>query len=354
MMEYSKQDAIMMRGFAALCMVILHLFCRQGADVFGQPLIWLNETTPLVFLFGFFAEIAVPLYSISAGYARQITYQRGAESFSNSVKRIIKLLRVYWIVLLLFCILGLYFDKSRIIPGNGGEFIRNFFLISSYNGSWWYLRTYVILLLIPYKVLMLPIKKLKLSFGLILCFAFEVMNYALDKFAIWESIIGGGLVQTELKNFLFVLPYVWAGAILCRFDVIKRLRIWYGDKCSQKQSNMVVLGSMIALFMVCNIIHKFVLCGIFAVLIFILFALLNKHRVGAAAFLFLGEHSTVIWLSHMFFYLYIFEDLVFVAKYPVLILLMMLTLCIATSYCVKAINKCVDIVLCHLSRTSFR
>lgn len=58
--------------------------------------------------------------------------------------------------------------------------------------------------------------------------------------------------------------------------------------------------------------------------------------------LFLGKHSTNIWLVHVFFYAIIFKDLVFKAKYPILILLFMLLLCIATSYVVMFIQKILD------------
>ncbi len=62
----------MTHGLAILSMVILHLFCRTGESVYGTPLIWVNKTTPLVYYFGFFAEICVPLYTLCAGYARQL------------------------------------------------------------------------------------------------------------------------------------------------------------------------------------------------------------------------------------------------------------------------------------------
>lgn len=34
-MNYNKQDTTMTKGFAILCMIMLHLFCRQGKEVFG-------------------------------------------------------------------------------------------------------------------------------------------------------------------------------------------------------------------------------------------------------------------------------------------------------------------------------
>ena len=89
---YSKQDAVMTRGMAILCMVVLHLFCRTGKDVFGRPLLWINSTIPVVFLFGFFSEICVPLYSLCAGYARQYMEEKKKSSWKNNFHRIMKLM----------------------------------------------------------------------------------------------------------------------------------------------------------------------------------------------------------------------------------------------------------------------
>ena len=48
-MTYNKQDAQMTKGLGILCMLILHLFCRQGAAVSGTPLLWIDDTTPFVY-----------------------------------------------------------------------------------------------------------------------------------------------------------------------------------------------------------------------------------------------------------------------------------------------------------------
>ena len=55
-MTYNKEDAQMTKGLGILCMLILHLFCRKDAAVFGTPLLWINESTPFVYTFGFFAR----------------------------------------------------------------------------------------------------------------------------------------------------------------------------------------------------------------------------------------------------------------------------------------------------------
>ena len=53
----------------------------------------------------------------------------------------------------------------------------------------------------------------------------------------------------------------------------------------------------------------------------------------------MGKHSTNIWLIHMFFYLYLFKDFVYVAKYPLAILALMLVICIGCSYIINMLLK---------------
>lgn len=55
-------------------------------------------------------------------------------------------------------------------------------------------------------------------------------------------------------------------------------------------------------------------------------------------FLFLGKHSTNIWLTHMFFYSCLFKGLVIIVRYPLFILLFMFLLCIMTSYVIMGIE----------------
>lgn len=109
---YNKKDAIMTRGYAILSMCILHLFCCLGADVKGTPLIWLSAEKPLVYWFGFFAEICVPTYSICVGYAQTLIDEQGKLSFANNAKRIKKLMINYWIILGMFSIVGLITNRG--------------------------------------------------------------------------------------------------------------------------------------------------------------------------------------------------------------------------------------------------
>ena len=87
------------------------------------------------------------------------------------------------------------------------------------------------------------------------------------------------------------------------------------------------------------LIHKALLTVIFAVLSFIWFNIWKKSKPVEIAMLFLGKHSTNIWLCHMFFYVSVFPNFVTIVKYPIFILLLMIIVCVITSYLVLFIQK---------------
>lgn len=342
---YSKQDATMTKGMAILCMVVLHLFCRTGKDVFGTPVIWINDTTPLVFLFGFFAEICVPIYSLCAGYAQQFMREQGSLSWKSNFRRLMKLLVNYWIVLALFCGIGFVFDIDPSIPGTLTDFVKSVILVHSYNGAWWYLNTYAFLLLIPPRILLWPIKKIKYQYGLILCLLFQVGWYFITRFNMIPSITAElsvvGFFEKEMVNLLGVMPYIWGGAFLCKGRVIEKGHGWMQRHVPDRSHNKVLLLFGGILFICTNLIHKAVLFGIVSLLSFLIFNLLRKPKPIKKVFLFLGKHSTNIWLTHMFFYACLFKGLVTIVRYPLFMLLLMLLLCVMTSYVVMGIENAI-------------
>lgn len=345
-MRYSKEDALMTRGLAITCMVVLHLFCKLGDDIAGTPLIWLNDRVPLVFLFGFFAEICVPLYSICAGYAQQLLWEKGERSFRARGVRILRLMKNYWIVLVLFNILGLIFDPHGPMPGSLADFLKSLILLHTYNGAWWYLNTYILLLLLPPALLLLPVRKMKPVWGAVFCLAIHVSWYLAERLALFPVIPETkpvlNFVWTEIRNFVGILAYVWAGGFLCKSGAVQKLGVWFEARIAPRWRKFVLLFFAIALFLGANIVHKWVAMGPVAVAVFLLFNIWRKSAVTQKFFLFLGRHSTNIWLTHMFFYAYLFVGLVFYAKYPVLVFVFMMALCIGSSYVIMLVNDGLD------------
>ena len=54
---------------------------------------------------------------------------------------------------------------------------------------------------------------------------------------------------------------------------------------------------------------------------------------------YLGNHSTNLWLTHMFFYMIYFKNIVYGAKYSILIFIWLIVLCLITSYLIKYIKN---------------
>ena len=331
----------MTRGLAILAMVVLHLFCRRGEDVFGTPLLWVNETTPLVYYFGFFAEICVPIYSLCAGYARALGCAQGRETWRGNLKRILRLMENYWIILVLFSIFGLIFDRTGSIPGTPLDFLKSVFLLHSYNGAWWYLNTYILTLLIPASVLLLPVKKLRGFEGFAVFFGYDLLWYLIERLGLWPSstVPVIAFVLKEANNLLGILAWYWTGAYICKENCLDRAAAWIETHIRTQWQKPVLLLCFVSLFIGFNLLQKAVLAGTMGVLTFFIFNLWQKSANTNKVFLFLGKHSTNIWLVHMFFYHTLFTGLVCFAKYPILILASLLILCISFSYIVLFLHN---------------
>ncbi len=341
---YNKEDAKMTQGLAILSMLCLHLFCREADDLPGKALVFINNETPLLCWIGFYSEICVPLYSFCAGYAYLLLFDQGKQQSELRCKRAMKLLENYWVVLAVFVVLGVIVQSSWI-PGTLLDLLGNITLLStkSYNGTWWFLKTYVIILFLPAAFVVSVPKKMDLFWGTVFCVALGVIRYVVFHFDILtENIMLRypiNFIYTQCLNLWHVMPYYWLGGLLYEHPVLE----WLNKKlkCKNKMGkNIILLVFWTGLFIVTNIIHKAVFMTLVAVATFLIFNLLEKGSIAKKVFLFLGEHSTNIWLSHMFFISILFAEYLEMIPYASVSFLAVLLLSILTSYLVKGIIKC--------------
>lgn len=141
-MELTKQDTKMTKGLAIIFMVILHLFCRK-TDL-PYSCIKLAGGVPLVYYIGLMGDCCVAIYCFCSGYALEIINQKQlstSDYYLGRFKSILKLMINFWIILVLFSVVGLI-THNEIIPGSLKSFVLNVLLIDKYNGAWWFLFTY--------------------------------------------------------------------------------------------------------------------------------------------------------------------------------------------------------------------
>ena len=149
-MELTKSQIKTTKGIAILFMLLLHLFCTKTYEDLYTPVIFMGST-PLVYYLALFGDCCVAIYCFCSGYGLFISYKNNKDNyFKNNLLRIFKLYINYWIVLFIFVvILGPILGQVDKYPGNFKTFISTFTAISpAYNGAWWFITTYIILVLV--------------------------------------------------------------------------------------------------------------------------------------------------------------------------------------------------------------
>lgn len=337
----TKQDAKMAQGLAILAMLMLHLFCRIGELPYNTYL-YVGDK-PLLYYFGLFGDICVPIYCFCSGYAQMVLMKNEYNQYNkNSGKRAFKFLMHFWLVVIVFACVGLVcglsgLDSSNTIPGDWKTFLGNLFLIGlSYNGAWWFVTTYLILLLAAplmkklvekvSPIILIGISSMFYLVAYVFRFVYILeLEQGLFNWA-WSQLILFGTSQ-----FSFII-----GMVFQKYDIIGEI-----DKRLKNQVTRVILITILPIFVF--VIHcieeSLVIAPFTAIVTLSCFHLWRKSERVKKVFSFLGKHSTNIWLIHMFFYMAPFKDLVFVVRFPLLILMFMLLLCIATSCAINAIEN---------------
>lgn len=339
--ELSKKDTNMTKGLAIIFMVLLHLFCR--IDNLPYECLKIGGV-PFAYYIGQFADCCVVIYCFCSGYALEIInykYNNYKEYYKNRIKSLLKFLINYWMVLIIFSMLGILFDKSGTIPGSIKDFLLHLFLLSkNYNGAWWFVLTYVLLVFLSR-----PIYKLINRFNPIIINILFLGIYLISYIQKFKNVFNFGVpvldwIVTQLALLgTSTLPFVW-GMYFYKFKLFTKIKkLIYGRL---KNWHIISISIVVVFAMIVGhgmLLKSVIVAPITGIITIVLFNVIDKGKCLNAVFDFFGNHSTNIWLTHMFFYSVLFKDFVFVAKYPILIFTFIMVLCIASSYVIQFVNK---------------
>lgn len=319
---------------AILMMLCLHLFNRDYHGLF-QPLIFIGNQ-PLSYYISLFSDACVPIFAFVSGYGLYYKYQQINKStnqyLTDNLQRLKKLYLNYWVVLFIFAIgLGWLLGKDGY-PGNLWRFLENFSgLQGSYNGAWWYFTTYVFFILTSsFWFRLLDKLNPYLLFAVLLVAYFVGFYFRIYKTNIFsQSILQYFHRQTALYfctlfQFMlgaFVLKYNWNSKVDFLFQ-----KIHY--------KNTLVVAMMIGLVIVHAVFPNLIFAPFTALAFIFLFIQLKIPKFLDKALSFLAPHSTNMWLIHMFFYMIYFPEFVYSFKYPILIFLVLVTMCVVSSFVV--------------------
>lgn len=331
MKELNRNDTKMLQGLCAVAMVCLHLFNRSHEGLF-QPLLFLGGI-PLSFYISLLCDFCVMGFAFCSGYAHMALYDNTTDYYKNRVKSLKRLLTNYWVIVIIFSMISILIGKAELMPGNFKKFVLNILLLDQYyNGSWWYMLVYVVLIAISPVILKAVQKSVKYSMiiGVIIyCIAYYVRfrvssdSWCVIKFGpfgmtLFEYLIGA--IAYKIQFFTELYKY-W-----------KRIPRVYYKPISLIVFIVMLLGRVM-------IIPSLFFAPFTGIVIITLFHFWEKPRSVERLFMFLGKHSTNIWLVHMFFYATLFYNFVYIVRYPILIFIMMMITTLLTSGIIQKIQK---------------
>lgn len=322
----------MLQGLSVLAMVLLHLFCTYDYADKYTPILFFSGV-PVCFYIAQLSDFCVFGFAFCSGYGHMVNY--GMEGFYKSrLKSLMAVLCDYWVILCVFSLISIAAGQSEFMPGSFCKFLLSALLVeTTYNGAWWYLFTYAVLVAFS-PVLLKAVEKYHplavLAAGfLVYCAAYYVrFRVVTDN---WLLIRFGPFGMTLFEYLV--------GAVCYKIRFVTWLRDCWGRLPKTKQLGVTVLLMLAMLYGRTKIVSSLFVAPVTGAVIMALFVLWRKPKWFENVFLFVGKHSTNIWLTHMFFYLVLFRHLVYKAKYPVLIFAFMLAITTAVSALLQLVQK---------------
>lgn len=338
-MELSKNDTKVLKGLGIILMVLLHLFARKDVNGLYETFPLINDV-PLAYYIGLLGDACRPIYLFVTGYAFfiMINKTKNEEIWGKNVKRIFKLFINYWTVFILFVPLGFLIGSKQTFTPSITNFLLNLFgLSNSYNGAWWFLQIYIIFVLIS--PILIRIVRKQNSF---LIFLISGLLYFLAYVQRFKTIVDFGehplsieiiriLVLIGTSQFSFIIGSLFAKEKIYTM-IHRRLN-------HLKYKNVFCICGFLFLILLHGIVESAIIAPINGITFICLYLLMDKSIVVHKVLDFISNHSTNIWLTHMFFYSTIFQEVIFFPKYPILIFIWLLFLCIISSFIIQAIMR---------------
>lgn len=279
----------------------------------------------------------MPIYCFVSGYAHYL--QASKAEFGQRWKHLLRFMLTYWVVVALFSLIGLLVGDAAI-PGSISDFLLNCLTVKGYNGAWWYVNIYILLV---------ALQPLSCRFAehcpawaaLLLAFVFYTVGYGI-RFWGWLGCDSAVLSWLVLRFGLLgtsYFPYV-IGMLFCRGQVISALRRRLRDAGISRGLMYICSAAVfVGMLVMHGIVQTLFVAVITATVTIVLLCVCPMPNRITDLLCYLGEHSANIWLVHMFFYLVLFKDFVFCAKYPIPVLGLLLAVSLAVSYIIKWLSK---------------
>lgn len=174
---------------------------------------------------------------------------------------------------------------------------------------------------------------------MLLTFGFYTVGYGI-RFWGWgacDSMVLSWLITHIGLLGASYFPYM-IGMLFCKKQVISLLR-QQTAAIGRRTMQIITLIIFVCMIVAHGIVPPLFVAFITATVTIVLLCICPIPKWITDVLCYFGEHSTNIWLVHMFFYGSLFGGLAFRAKYPIPVFLLLLALSLAASYGIKWLCK---------------
>lgn len=332
----SRHETKQLQGLAILSMLCLHLFCTLTPSF--VPMAYVTGV-PLVYFFGQAADFCVMAYCFCSGYGLMSAFVQADGDKKRYIKGRTKglwdLAKTYWLILILFACIAIAVGKETEWLNSSITFLKNATSIwYTYNGAWWFVSTYILMVLLSPWVFAAVKKYPKI-----------VAVAAVVVYVVSYKVRFGGPQNLALQHMarlgmsyaeLLVGVYFYQNQLV---DYIQRYWDRLVPRCLQPWILVVVAGVMIVVRRYVATLFVAPVSGLVFIVVYLLLS--RKCHPLQVMFEFFGGHSTNMWLVHMFFYLPMYGGLAYYARYDVLVFVALVVMSLCASYIIKAVQKIV-------------
>lgn len=328
----TKDYSTMIKGIAVLMMIVHHLW-GFPSRVPGLHILSIEEQ------FGIASKICVSIFMFLSGYGLYYTFKK--KGSIQLVKRVRNVYERFWQVFVIFVPIGfLIVDRSFHVQ----EFLLNLFCLDySYNMEWWFMGTYLELIIVMPLVLRIDKKR---YFPLVIVLAAILLCCVSNLFA-----FNSGGVKSHVYCFGHYFPVFYLGLFFCKYHLYERynhvIRNW-------------LLGVGLCIFLTgvayfirskWDVTEMTILMTPMLIYLFLcLFEILGRIN---KVFMLFGKHSMNMWLMHTFFCYYYFQkEMLMVSKNPIVAFLLIVLLSLLSSMIIDWFWKKIKCIKSHVTKTA--
>ncbi|MBP5412861.1 MAG: acyltransferase [Bacteroidales bacterium] len=332
-LSLSAKDTGIIKGVAICLMLWHHLFSNALYSGGSSAVVFMAAVGKVcVSLF-----LLVSGYGLACQYSQLITDSKNLkERFFSTIKfiakRYVKFYTGYWVIFLIFVLLGCVvmgvslesrYETDNVMFPLVVDFF-GFMGYHSYNITWWFNRT-ILLLYFVFPILYLLICKVPyISFTLCLAlclfpipiaFVNEMTIWMFPFFIgmFWAMKIPQGCTITNKRKYWLLLPIVLI--LCCGLVYFRQNRI-------VPYFTGITVDGLLAL--------------VFSLIVIIL---IRDLPIVNVVFSFLGRHSANVYMVHTFLFFYWFPQFIYAPKYAILIFLLLLSCSIGVSMILELIKE---------------